>query len=79
RRHDIERPLLPPAELWLPPDTLRECLNRGERVDVADDSHAQVAQAVALGDQPAPDLPVSTREVDSAAALKSFLGSYPGR
>ena len=79
RRHDIERPLLPPAELWLPPDALRECLNRGERVEVADDSHAQLAQAVALGDQPAPDVPVSTRDADAAAALKSFLGSYPGR
>lgn len=79
RRHDIERPLLPPAELWLPPEALRERLNLGERVEVADDTHAQFAQAVALGDQPAPDVPLSTREADSAAALKSFLGHYPGR
>src|SRR5687768_731248 len=27
RRHDIERPLLPPNELYLPPDALRERLN----------------------------------------------------
>ena len=28
-RHDVERPLLPPAELWLSPDTLRETLKIG--------------------------------------------------
>ena len=28
RRHDVERPLLPPAELFLPPEALRERLNR---------------------------------------------------
>ena len=34
RRHDIERPLLPPAELYLPPDTLRETLNRSRRIEI---------------------------------------------
>ncbi|WP_058836538.1 transcription-repair coupling factor [Luteimonas abyssi] len=80
RRHDIERPLLPPAELWLPPDALRERLNQGERIEVlADSAHAQYEQAAPLGDQPAPDVPMSTREADGAAALKSFLASYAGR
>src|SRR3546814_7153253 len=34
RRHDIERPLLPPAELYLTPQALRERLNAGNRIEV---------------------------------------------
>lgn len=78
-RHDIERPLLPPAELWLPPDTLRERLNQGVRIEVCDAKHPRFEQAGALGEQPAPDLPVAAREQSAGAALSSFLGSYPGR
>src|SRR5690606_29177384 len=79
RRHDVERPLLPPGELWLSPDAVRERLNRGERVEVAGASHPRHAEAIALGDQPAPDLPLTVRNEAPAAALKSFLASYPGR
>src|SRR5690348_1629271 len=34
RAHDIERPILPPAELYLPPQSLREQLNKVLRVDL---------------------------------------------
>jgi len=34
RAHDVERPVLPPAELYLPPQQLRERLNDALRVDV---------------------------------------------
>ncbi|KPN20726.1 transcription-repair coupling factor [Xanthomonas sp. Mitacek01] len=78
-RHDIERPLLPPAELWLPPDTLRERLNQGVRIEVCDATHPRFEQAGKLGEQPAPDLPVAAREQSAGAALSSFLGNYPGR
>ena len=78
-RHDIERPILPPAELWLSPDQLRERLNRGTRIEVCAPTHARHADAQPLGDQPAPALPLSARDAEAAAALKSFLGSYPGR
>jgi transcription-repair coupling factor (superfamily II helicase) len=79
RRHDVERPLLPPAELYLPPDALREQLNRGTRVEVCGEGHAQRDRAVALGDQPAPALPLAMRDHVPGDALKTFLGSYPGR
>ncbi|HVI57361.1 MAG TPA: transcription-repair coupling factor [Luteimonas sp.] len=79
RRHDIERPLLPPAELYLPPDALRERLNLGDRVEVCGPQHPRHAQASPLGDQPAPELPLAAKDAQPAAALKSFLGSYPGR
>ncbi|MDQ3228625.1 MAG: transcription-repair coupling factor [Pseudomonadota bacterium] len=79
RRHDIERPLLPPEELYLPPDALRERLNRGQRVEVCGQEHPRRDESIALGDQPAPDVPIAAKDVVPAAALKSFLASYPGR
>src|SRR3546814_9854808 len=79
RRHDIERPLLAPDALYLPPDALRERLNAGERIEVCGPQHPRHAQAAALGDQPAPELPLVVKDAQPAAALKSFLASYPGR
>ncbi|GAB3305053.1 transcription-repair coupling factor [Luteimonas notoginsengisoli] len=79
RRHDIERPLLPPAELYLAPGALRERLNAGARIEVCGPRHPRHAQAAALGDQPAPELPLVVKDAPPAAALKSFLATYPGR
>ncbi|KRA20103.1 transcription-repair coupling factor [Lysobacter sp. Root604] len=79
RRHDLERPLLPPDTLYLSPDALRERLNQGERVEVCGEGHPQRERALALGDQPAPALPLAAKDAAPAQALKSFLGSYRGR
>ena len=79
RRHDIERPLLPPDEIALPPEQLRERLNRLPRVEVCDAQHARAAEAVALGDLPAPAVPLTQKGDTPAAALKAFLSAYPGR
>src|SRR5690606_27388540 len=61
RAHDVERPLLPPGELYLPPQQLRERLNASRRVDVVasgDGSAGADAQrhAVDLGTRPAPSV-----------------------
>ncbi|MFT3762170.1 MAG: transcription-repair coupling factor [Pseudoxanthomonas sp.] len=79
RRHDIERPLLPPDELYLPPDALRERLNLGSRIEVCGREHPRFADARALGDQPAPTLPIAAKDHAPGEALKAFLASYPGR
>ncbi|HDS1042628.1 TPA: transcription-repair coupling factor [Stenotrophomonas maltophilia] len=79
RRHDVERPLLPPSSLYLSPDLLRERLNDAPRIEVWSPDHARIADAHALGDQPLPPLPVAAREAPAGDALKSFLGHYPGR
>ena len=79
RRHDIERPLLPPAELFLPPDSLRERLNQLPRVEVCGEQHPKRAEALPLGDQPAPRLPLLEKDHAPADALAAFLKSYPGR
>lgn len=79
RRHDIERPLLPPDELYLSPDSLRERLNQRQRVEVCGPQHSRHADALPLGDQPLPPLPVAAKDAPAGEALKSFLGHYPGR
>ncbi|CAN4279878.1 transcription-repair coupling factor [Pseudoxanthomonas sp. LjRoot125] len=79
RRHDIERPLLPPDELYLSPDGLRERLNQQSRIDVCGPQHSRHADALPLGDQPLPPLPVAAKDAPAGEALTSFLGHYPGR
>ena len=79
RRHDIERPLLPPDELYLSPDSLRERLNQRQRVEVCGPQHSRHGDALPLGDQPLPPLPVAAKDAPAGEALKSFLGHYPGR
>ncbi|MEB1530692.1 transcription-repair coupling factor [Xanthomonas sp. WHRI 7945] len=79
RRHDVERPLLAPEELYQAPDTLREKLNGLPRIEVWAADHARIAEAQALGDQPLPPLPIAAKDAAPAEALKGFLGNYPGR
>ena len=79
RRHDVERPLLSPDQLYSSPDLLREALNSRARIEVWAPEHARIDQAHALGDQPLPALPVAARDAPAGEALKSFLGHYPGR
>jgi transcription-repair coupling factor (superfamily II helicase) len=76
RAHDIERPVLPPAELYLPPEQLREQLNKRLRVEMVEASHEH---AVATGTQPAPELPLNRKGEEPGASLQHFLSSYPGR
>ncbi|WIG55159.1 MAG: Transcription-repair coupling factor [Rhodanobacteraceae bacterium] len=66
RAHDIERPILPPMELYLPPQSLRERLNRVLRVDLVGSTDAR---ATDTGTAAAPDFSAS-----GAAA-----GGFPAR
>ncbi|HZW51546.1 MAG TPA: DEAD/DEAH box helicase, partial [Rudaea sp.] len=75
--HDTERPILPVAELYLPPDRLREQLNRHLRAEFVAPGASE--HAVGLGAFPAPMLPISQRGAEPAAGLKRFLDSYNGR
>jgi transcription-repair coupling factor (superfamily II helicase) len=76
RAHDIERPVLPPAELYLSPEQLREQLNRRLRVEVVPPGHEH---AVDSGTLPAPELPLNRKGEEPGTSLRHFLGSYPGR
>ena len=77
RAHDVERPILPVAELYLPPQQLRERLNQRQRIELVarDDAEA----AADPGTAPAPDLPIQPRQDEPVAALAGFLRAYPGR
>ena len=79
RRHDLERPLLPPEELYLAPDALRERLNRSARIELCGPEHPRREDAKPLGEHPAPVLPLAAKDAEPAAAVKSFLSSYKGR
>ncbi len=79
RRHDIERPLLPPEEIYQSPDSLREQFNKQPRVEVWPADHPRIDEAQALGDQPLPPLPVAAKDAPAGQALKSFVEHYPGR
>ncbi|WP_109125097.1 transcription-repair coupling factor [Dyella sp. C11] len=76
RAHDIERPVLPPAELYLPPELLREQLNKRLRVELVDSSHEH---ALPIGTQPAPELPLNRKGEEPGTSLRHFLSNYPGR
>ena len=75
RAHDIERPVLPPAEIYLPPEHLRERLNKQVRIDVVpkDQEHA-----VDLGTMPAPEVPLNRKGEEPGTSLRHFLASYKG-
>jgi len=77
RAHDVERPVLPPAELYLPTQQLRERLNDVLRVDVV--ARGTSEHAVDLGTQPAPSLPLNRKGEEPGEALRRFLAAYPGR
>ena len=79
RRHDIERPLLPPEEIYQSPDSLREQFNKQPRVEVWPADHPRIDEAQPLGDQPLPPLPVAAKDAPAGQALKSFVEHYPGR
>ncbi len=76
RAHDIERPVLPPAELYLSPEQLRAELNQRLRVEVVAPEHPHVVDS---GTLPAPELPLNRKGEEPGTALRTYLGSYPGR
>jgi transcription-repair coupling factor (superfamily II helicase) len=77
RAHDVQRPILPVAELYLSPDELRERLNRQLRVDLL--APGCDPRAFDLGTQPVPDLPINRKDEAPAAELRGFVETYPGR
>jgi len=76
RAHDIERPVLPPPELYLSPEQLREQFNKRLRVEVVDPGHEH---AVTVGTQPAPDVPLNRKGEEPGTSLRHFIENYPGR
>ncbi len=76
RAHDIERPVLPPAELYLSPEQLREQWNKRLRVEIVPSGHEHSVDA---GTQPAPEVALNRKGEEPGTALRHFLESYRGR
>ncbi len=79
RRHDVERPILPPSELFHSLDSLRQRFNALQRIEVIPGGDPLWEQAKPIGVVAAPDLAIGNREGRTGDALRSFLSSYPGR
>ncbi len=78
RRHDVERPILDPSELYFDTDNIRKKLEDNNTVDLLE-KNAGSATSVRFDTQIAPDLHIHERGNEPAAALLKFTHDYPGR
>src|SRR5699024_7574978 len=76
RAHDIERPILPPADLYLSPQDLRECINQRRSAAFVDADHEH---ALNVGLVEAPDVTLPARADQPAQKLERFLSAFDGR
>ncbi len=75
RAHDIERPILPPAELYLSPQDLRQHLNAGRRIELVPEHAESVTD---LGLEPVSPRPQAPRNDNQTTALSHWLGEQAG-
>ncbi|HET7557809.1 MAG TPA: transcription-repair coupling factor [Rhodanobacteraceae bacterium] len=73
RAHDVERPILPPMELYLAPQSLREQLNKVLRVDL----DAVDPRAADTGTRAAPELRGDHRHGSFAQRLREYRDEHP--
>jgi transcription-repair coupling factor (superfamily II helicase) len=80
RRHDRDRPLLPPAELFLDTDGLQAASQRYPQVRVQRFRQPEQREPRVRYDTALPgDLKIRPRAEQPAAALQAFLREHPGR
>lgn len=86
RRHDIERPLLEPDELFYNPSALQQLLESvpvtwWEKEGDEEDSAAlpRGLEVKQFSSRPAPSLPLHERGKTGGDALRDFLASFDGR
>ena len=78
RRHDIERPVLDPLEMYFNPKDTRTQLEVYDSVSLLG-AEDRMASATLFATQPAPDLHIHDRGNEPAAALQKFERSFTGR
>ncbi|MGB9428355.1 MAG: transcription-repair coupling factor [Gammaproteobacteria bacterium] len=77
-RHDIERPLLKPEELWLTPDEAQSALAAHPRIEMQS-FEIPAGDAVNFNTAAPPPLRVESRADEPVAKLLAFLHEFPGR
>ncbi len=82
RRHDIERPLLPPTEAFLPPAAIRSALDAYQSVTIeryAGSGLPPPEAAREFHSTAPPEFRLDARAAEPLAPLTGFLKSYTGR
>lgn len=79
RRIDPERPLLPPAELFLPVESCFAQLKQWARITVSQDDIATGVGRERFTAQPLPDLALQAKATEPLGALRRFIEQFSGR
>ncbi|WP_337056655.1 transcription-repair coupling factor [Pseudomonas sp. USHLN015] len=79
RRVDPERPLVPPAELFLPVEDCFARLKGSPRVVVSQEDLSTGVGRERFPARPLPDLAIQAKASEPLAALRRFLEEFPGR
>ena len=79
RRVDPERPLLPPADLFLPVEDCFARLKNWPRVVVSQEDIEAGVGRERFNAQSLPDLAIQSKAGEPLAALRRFIENYPGR
>ncbi len=79
RRHDVERPILPPQHLFLKTNELFNRLNKLPLINIQHFEHDEGAGNFNYATQQPPPLAFDIRGQQPAKALLAFLGDFKGR
>ncbi|MFZ3155126.1 transcription-repair coupling factor, partial [Pseudomonas sp.] len=79
RRVDPERPLLPPADIFLPVEDCFARLKNWPRVVVSQDDIEEGVGRLRFNAKALPDLAIQAKAGEPLAALRRFIEEYPGR
>ncbi len=79
RSGDIERPLLPPAELFIAIDEYHRALKEHPRIVIAAEDVSPGVGRERLPVQAFPDLSLDARAAEPLSKIKDFLATYTGR
>ena len=80
RRHDVERPVLDPPELYFNAKDIQVQLSAFDSVSLLEpETQGDSTSAIRFETQPAPDLHIHDRGNEPAAALLEFTNEFPGR
>ena len=79
RRVDPERPLLPPADIFLPVEDCFARLKDWPRVVISQEDIEPGVGRERFSAQPLPDLAIQAKASEPLAALRRFIEEYPGR
>ncbi|MGE8495945.1 MAG: transcription-repair coupling factor [Pseudomonas sp.] len=79
RRVDPERPLLPPADIFLPVEDCFARLKDWPRVVISQEDVEAGVGRTRFDARPLPDLAIQAKASEPLAALRRFIEEYPGR